>query len=56
VPGDAGGLGEHRGATESSRTRYDEMRRWSMYEDDITVEDAVKITEKLKDYFDSITR
>lgn len=27
-----------------------------MHEDDITIEDSVKITEKLKDYFDSITR
>lgn len=28
----------------------------SMYEDDITVEDAVKITKGLEDYFDRITR
>jgi hypothetical protein len=28
----------------------------SMREDDITVEDAVKITEKLKDYYDGIAR
>jgi len=27
-----------------------------MHEDDLTVEDAVKITEKLKDHFDKITK
>lgn len=28
----------------------------SMHEDDITVEDAVTITEALKDHFDRLTR
>jgi hypothetical protein len=28
----------------------------SMHEDDISVDDAVKITEALKDHFDKITR